>query len=256
MGRTLIQKEQEASEKYKLLTFISEVTGEKLVRLSPDNVARVEAMIHTDSDYKVANDGDNKESSAYSIIKLKEYFAENRKKPNEYRRLITEIVERLDKENSTHLNSDGVGREDITNRIVSIKKKKLLEYLRDPEGTNFELIDIIAEKTIPTDKVHHGRINLSFASKFCHYMCLQFFDGYREQDNYSIYDSVICRTLPKYVKHYNLKERNLKNYREYIKTIDDVIKSARTDCDGTISRNGFDHLIWYFFKGQPNSPVS
>ena len=244
MGRTLIQKEQEASEKYKLATFVSEITGEKLVLLSPDNVAKVEAMIHTDSDYKIASDSDKKESSAYSIIRVKKYLDNKRKKPDEYKQLIAEIVERIDKENSTHLNTDGVGREVITDRIVKIGGKKLLEYLKYPEDTDFKLIDIISEKTVPKDKKHHGRINLSFASKFCHYMCLRIFEGYREQDNYPIYDSIICKTLPRYVAHYKLDNSDLKDYREYIKTIDEVIKAA----GGGISRNGFDHLVWYYFK--------
>ena len=112
-------------------------------------------------------------------------------------------MSRLDAENSTHLNSDGVGRAEITERIVKINSQKLLDFLKEPEETDFELINIIAKKTHPKDSRHNGRINISFASKFCHYLCMFMFEGESYQDNYPIYDSVIRENLPKYLLHYD-----------------------------------------------------
>ena len=63
-------------------------------------------------------------------------------------------------------------------------------------------------------------------------------------DNYPIYDSVISESLPLYLEYYDLGKRNLKDYVEYRQAIDDVIDAA----GGGISRNGLDHLMWYFFK--------
>ncbi|SFC34377.1 hypothetical protein [Butyrivibrio sp. YAB3001] len=242
----LIQMELEASKDYMLDSFVSEVTGDRLVRLTPDNVARAEAMFHTDSAYSAASNPQNEQSSAYMITKMKEYIDNSGGSYDaRYNGIISEIVKRLDVENSTHINSDGVGREEITKRIVEIEIPTLLEYLKYPEDTNFELFDRISEKTNPKDGKHHGRVNPSFASKFCHYLCFFMFDGDEYQDNYPIYDSVIRDNLPKYLKHYGLNNTDITDYVVYRQAIDDVIEQSKEK----ISRNGFDHLVWYFFKG-------
>jgi len=104
-----------------------------------------------------------------------------------------------------------------------------------------------------------GRRNVSFASKFCHFSCFYIFKGEEAQDNFSIYDGVVARALPAYLDYY--KEKLLdkkidlktikkkikdKSYKEYSNAIDDIIEASGSK----ISRNGFDHLVWYYFKGK------
>lgn len=113
------------------------------------------------------------------------------------------------------------------------------------------MIRIIADETHPAGNGKNGkayipRRNISFASKFCHYACFYLFEGEPEQDNYSIWDNVLRKVMSKYIKHYQLVKRNLDDYSEYRKTVDLLIKASNSE----ISRNGFDHLLWYYFKGR------
>ena len=116
----LIQKELEKS-KEKMLTIIP---GTELVSLSPDNVAIVEAMIQNDSAYlktsdkQAAPDKKYGGSTAYWMTRLKDVLIDGVSATDEkYHEILTGAVEAVDRENSTHLNSDGVGREEIINRI-------------------------------------------------------------------------------------------------------------------------------------------
>lgn len=250
----LIQEELQKS-KSKMLTTIP---GTELVLLSQDNVAIVEAMIQNDSAYLKTSDkqaAPNKKyggSTAYWMSRLKRVLIDSVSVANEeYYSILAGAVEAVDRENSTHLNSDGVGREEILSRICSISRARLVECLKDPDGTNLWLINYISEATHPTGKSQNGnmykaRTNVSFASKFCHYACFYLFEGEAEQDNYSIYDYVLRRVLPKYISYYGLKNWNLDDYNEYRKAVDDILKKS----NARISRNGFDHLLWYYFKGR------
>lgn len=223
-----------------------------IVKLSKNNVAIAEAMIRNDSDYIVMYDTSAKGSGAYWLSKLKEvYEAEKRgkkTKESEVKEIIENAVVSIDIENSTHLNADKVGRKEISARILKVYKAgKLFDLLKNP-GEEYALLNIIAEKTNPNDKCIHGRTNLSFASKFCHYASFFIFEGKKEQDNYSIWDSILRKAIPLYLDYYdmNLKEYNLMNYCDYQRAIADIIvKSGER-----ISRNGFDHLLWYYYKGR------
>lgn len=66
-----------------------------------------------------------------------------------YETVITYLVKAVDKENSTHLNSDRVGYEQISKRIYEMPQEKLLSYLKDLKGTEYELINILNRKTEP-----------------------------------------------------------------------------------------------------------
>ena len=244
----LIKAELKASEQYKLEPMPK---NHKLVNLTPDNVARVEAMVHTDSSYRVSWNTDDVGSSAFAIMQLKKYHETGDLSKKKYKELISKIVERIDSENSTHLNSDGVGREQISSHIIELEYEQLVECLRCPEETDYKLIKKIAKKTKPKDDRHHARRNLSFASKFCHYMCFHLFSGKPEQDNYPIFDSVMRDTLPLYREYYGLKKIKISNtmdYAKYRQAIDEVLDAAEKACGQRISRNGFDHLVWYTNK--------
>jgi len=245
-----ICKELNLAKQYMLETI--DHNGMKLVAITQDNVARVEAMIQNDAAYLNAGNvqfGPNKNgqggSTAYWMCKLRDYIKGNQEDKKAYRDIIIGAVSAVDRDNSTHLNADGVGREEITRRICKIPLKKLIEYLKDPHGTDYELINIIAKKTLAPER---SRENKSFASKFCHYACFYLFERLPEQDNYSIYDSILKNALPHYAKYYGIDvtKKELEDYVEYSKTIEKILHKT----GNKISKNGFDHLLWYYFKGR------
>ena len=243
----IIQKEQESSKKY-FITTLSTKEGIEIAELTHSNVALVESMIRYDSDYSNSSNTESETSSAYWLLKLKKEVFGNNKSKSDYRNIIENCVQYIDSENSTHLNADGVGRKQMTERLVKLDKAKLVEYLRHPEKENYKLIEILTEKTVPEDSKYYGRKNFSFATKFCHYACFYLFEGYPEQDNYSIYDNVVRKVLPRYCVYYKVSKPRCigHDYSTYQATIDAIIEASGV----RISRNGFDHLLWYCFKGR------
>lgn len=222
-----------------------------LVALTQDNVAKVEAMIKNDAAYLNSgniNFSENGGSTAYWMCKLRNYINSNHKDKNHYREIIFNAVCAVDRDNSTHINADGVGRDEITNRICGLSLKKLIDYLQRPHETKYKLFEIIAEQTTPKDKKYKPRINKSFASKFCHYACFYLFEGQNEQDNYSIYDSILKNALPYYAEYYKIKitKKDLEDYAKYSEIIEKILEMSGNN----ISKNGFDHLLWYYFKGR------
>lgn len=239
-----ILKELKQSENFMLQL------DDNLVILSQENVAKVEAMIKTDSSYIKGSDINNTSSSAYLFSKLKSEINKTnsltRLKENSYE-TICDVVCAVDRENSTHINADGVGREEIADRISSLTINDFLACLKNPE--KLELFNLIASKTSYAKGKKH-RTNQSFASKFCHYACYHMFYGEETQDNYSIYDNVLKKVLPLYAERYGIqcKKKDLNNYSYYRLVVDEVIKKSNSK----ISRNGFDHLLWYYHKGRLN----
>ncbi|MBR6150213.1 MAG: hypothetical protein IKQ25_02935 [Lachnospiraceae bacterium] len=232
------------------------VAGKELVVLSRDNVAKVEAMIRNDSSYLQSTNKDAKMiigkngkvkyggSSAYWMTMLKEaLLSKNQKLAYPYEQIIEHAVEAVDRENSTHLNADFVGRAEIVKRICSLSRSELLECLRDPEKNELKLFQIIAQKT---SAERRARKNASFASKFCHYACFYVFEGTKYQDNYMIYDSILKKVLPRYLDYYELKRYDLDDYAQYREAVDAIREASGVE----ISRNGFDHLLWYYHKGR------
>ncbi len=262
---TLIKKEIDVSKDYELKTDTinykkSEV---KIVKLTRDNVARIEAIIRTDSDYRDSKDitkeivfdkkGNIKYygSSSYWLNQLNEIIYSNKKKSSkgyDYNQIIYNLIIAIDNENSTHLNSDKIGRMAVYERILKIKRTKLIDYLKNP-GKEYELINIIQTPKYKNEKNH-----LSFATKFCHYSSLFLFKDQDEEDNFSIYDNVLKKSLPKYIKKYLNKDVNEKEYENnyviYMKYIDEIRAKATKMYGDKISRNGFDHLLWYYHKGR------
>lgn len=254
-----IQNEFEEAKKY-MIEIDDRINT--IVKITPKNVAKVEAMIKNDSAYLRSGDKNAKPqtsnkgninytgSSAYWIIQLKDILINGKKISSAeytYEKCIQESINAIDRENSTHLNADSVGRKEILNRIVKIEKHKLITLLKEPDKNNYELIRKISEKT------SGQRENFSFATKFCHYMCFYLFEGSQEQDNFSIYDGVLVNALPKYCKKYNIKfnkKEIRKNYKTYLNIIDKIREKAHQEYGEWISRNGFDHLVWYFHKGR------
>ena len=230
--------------------------GKMLAKLTRDNVAIVEAMIRNDSAYIHSTDvsaapvynrkGEVKYggSSAYWLTQLKDVLLDGKMdSAYSYEDIIKGAVESVDRENSTHLNADNCGRQEITERLCKFNRSEFVKCLKDPDYDDMKLIREISRITSAEQR---ARTNSSFASKFCHYACFVLFEGEPEQDNYSIYDAVVRKALPQYLDYYNLGQYKLADYAEYRRAVDNVIKSSGS----LISRNGFDHLLWYYFKGR------
>lgn len=243
-----ILAELSLSEQYDL-----DLDENDMVVLSKTNVAKVEAMIRNDSDYlKAGNDNSRpsrnfKGSTAYWAKELKTVFDGTNEMPETI--IVENFVRAVDRENSTHLDSDKVGVSQITSRVMSILHTELVPLLKNP-GKEYRLVSFLSAPTriSSEDKVHKSRRNYSFATKFCHYACFYLFEGLPEQDNFSIYDYVVKSAIPYYAKKYGIKYSSLefKEYPVYINTIDSIISAS----DSHISRNGFDHLLWYYYKGR------
>jgi len=228
-----------------------------LAKLTRDNVAIVEAMIRNDSAYIHSTDvnaaptynrkGEIKYggSSAYWMTQLKTVLlGDGSDSVYSYEDIIKGAVESVDRENSTHLNADNCGRQEITQRLCSFDRVELVECLKDPDHDDMKLIREISRITSAQQR---ARTNPSFASKFCHYACFYVFEGTEYQDNYSIYDGILKAVLPMYLGYFRIEqEYDLSDYRDYRMAVDAIREASGIE----ISRNGFDHLLWYYHKGR------
>ena len=251
----LIQAEQTKSKEYAL-----KENSDGLVELTEDNVARVEAMIASNSTYKKSANRacgpDGKKyngSTAYWVTAFDDCVKKNINNGNKtYQDIIKNIVETVDRENSTHLNADNAGRAEITKRICGYKVPALVDLLKTPNpstGPKYVLIDELSKPVVSDGK---NRVNFSFATKFCHYMAFYLFDGKPEQDNFSIYDGIMEKAIRKHAKQLGIAIPKGANsfkgdYVAYMDTIDKVRKACKNNGQD-ISRNGLDHLLWYYYK--------
>lgn len=270
--KTTIGREQDGRKGYLL-----DRDDKGLLELTFDNVCKVEAMINENRSYRRAQDPQEKPdgkidgypgSSAYWFSLL---FKKLENGECTTKKECEKLVAALDSENTTHLNSrkdnsGNQGRDVMRDRVFELLKN--FECFRDTlEKGKTDLITKLAK---PTEK-YAGR-ELAFASKFCHYAAFWLFKGRKEADNYSIFDSIVSKALVKYAKKYlgDIKEveeykRELRKVTSKSKTVDwkeypyedfynryrDLIDATRKAAqkghgeDYQISRNGFDHLLWY-----------
>lgn len=254
-ARTLIDAEAHDAEKFKLETFET-AGGKTLVKLTRENVAKVEAMIATDSKYSrnmdpnVGPEGkDEVGSEAYCVSRFVEAL-DGRKNidEKEFSRRTKDAVSAVNRANSTHLNADKVGVDQISERIVNFGRERIKASLKSSD------LDLFNEIARPTEKVKTPRTNTSFASKFCRIVCFFLFKGKEEADKYSAYDTIVREALPFYMEFYGvgneMTNKQLKDYGVFRKAIDDVREAAAKKNSEEISRRGFDHLLWYFHKGR------
>lgn len=245
----LIERELEASREF----YFDKYDGVDLPRLSLRNVALAEAMVANNSSYMLSKSkGGVSGAGAGSDfwLGLMRKFLKEGEDPSgfTYEQVVEGAVKAIDKENSTHLNADGVGRAELCERLLDFGRGVLLSCLENPMETEYRLIDELSKATNPPEP-KRSRRNLSFASKFCHYACLAFFKDKEAQDNYPVYDNIVKGALPKYIAYFGLNRRSqaaLSDYQTYRKCVAEIIAHA----DEPISRNGFDHLVWYYFKGR------
>lgn len=141
-----------------------------------------------------------------------------------------------------------MGRIAVRDRILSLSRLELKKLLKD-EAKEYKLLNYIQTPQYKGEKNH-----FSFATKFCHYVSLIMFEGTEFEDNYSIYDNVLKKSLCKYIKRYlilDIEEDLFKNdYKKYIGYIDSIRNKVEALYGKKISRNGFDHLLWYYHKGR------
>lgn len=253
--KNIIQQELELAKEKMFEEII--YNGKTLVKLTRDNVAIVESMIRNDSAYIMSSSKEAKPlykknnkikyggSTAYWMTQLKRLLMENEVPTDySYEEIIKCAVESVDRENSTHLNADKIGRSEITKRIQEFDRNELVECLKNP---NYKDMLLVKEISRITSAEYRPRKNVSFASKFCHYACFYIFENTEYQDNYSIYDNILKKALPLYLSYYRInKKYNLNDYIQYCRAVDDI----RENCGVEISRNGFDHLLWYYHKGR------
>mgnify|MGYP001253903765 CR=1 FL=1 len=257
--KNIIQDELELA-KSKMIEEVS-FEGKTLAKLTRDNVAIVEAMIRNDSAYIHSTDvssapvynrkGDVKYggSSAYWMTRLKNVLLDDvSDRLYTYEKIIKGAVESVDRENSTHLNADKCGRQEITERICRFDRNEFIKCLKDPDYKDMALIQEISRITSAEER---ARRNPSFASKFCHYACFYIFEGTEYQDNYSIYDGILKTVLPLYLKYFQIDEYfDLSKYEDYRHAVDKIRMASGMASGIEISRNGFDHLLWYYHKGR------
>jgi len=206
--RTLISSEEEEAKTKKFFSFRK---GTDTVELTQENVSMAMAIISLDSNYANAVDintiptiknGKEQEnfnlggSSAFWFSELKKKLIDKKNSDFDDRIIICNCVNAVDRENSTHLNSDGVGRKEISERILEFyKAKKLLDELKEPNYEDEGLINQISKETKPVNEKYNSRSNISFASKFCQIACYWLFKDKKEQDNFSKYDTVVKNVL-------------------------------------------------------------
>ena len=252
MSEKQIRDEYNRSKDYELTEIKTKDGEHTLVDLTFENVAKVEAMIRTDSNYRIT-DLNDKEQSPYWIIEMGKHLTGDKDKIREpdFDEVIKNVVEKLDKENGTRLTTD-CSKENSENNARKVMEKRIkkykndiLSYLKEPNNCKIDFIRILSEQT--PDPLN-GRCHRSFASKFCHYACFYIFNGDACQDKFSIYDKFILEALPHYMKLYGINDIKINEFN-YYKTFQAAIDKVIEKSGANISRNGFDHLLWYYFKG-------
>ena len=249
----------------------------KLIVLTSLNVQKVETMLRYNPDYPQFFDYNLLNDSNYvnNIIEKVKFEKEKKNKKAEFeypsfyyikaleknhndpdfKYYIEAILRRINSENSTRASKDDITK--IADEIVKQINKKcendntkaydtLINELKN-QNKEYKIIKYIWEK----GSKHY----LSLATKFCHYMSFILFFGTEDADTYSIFDSVLKDNLKYYANplgvdlKYTPQDFKSKkwevirdSYDKYQKTIAEIIEKVN------ISRNGFDHLVWYSNK--------
>ncbi len=300
MKNPLLEHENKLSN-----NFILEMNGD-FVALTSENVAKVEAMIKTNSSYRNSSDITKKivykipkgqkhkeisynGSSAFWFSVLKKMYENNLNiitinnikcgknfisETYKYIQVLEHCIIAVDSENSTHLNSDQSNlftgsRYSVAKRIEALGVKKLFKSLENEN--DYTLISAIQGEDATTgaklNNLNKENNHFSFATKFCHNACVYLADNKNkiDPDRFSKYDTILEKELPRYCEKYSVKmdidlkkekdklSKNGKSaqfYIKYIGYIESILNKAEKKNNGErISRRGFDHLIWYTYKG-------
>lgn len=242
-----------------------------ILALTEENVRRIKFIIANDSNYRIFEDVNNKNSVSCLI--------RNNSDATQWdKNFLLKIITEIDKYNSTHQESTGIkkgsnGGRERTAQFIYERWSKLLPMIQKGDA---EAVNVIATALLnydpgteekPEDK---GRYTFSFASKFCTYvsngLCKEC-RGLYIDDAYSIYDKIICEILPYYLWKYlnrtdymGRKHSVISNklggsnndkgdYQQYRSLIDEIREANKNRTGYLISRRDLDFLLWYYFKG-------
>lgn len=148
--------EFKSSQKYMLTTehfVLEEEKKIELVKLTHENVAKVEAMIRNDSSYIKSFDKNacpiiNKDKTVYagSTAYWMTQLVNNLNKQEcditySFNEIIQNVVRSIDRENSTRINSDGCGRNELSKRIIEFGEDKLIDSLKNRDLELFRNIE-------------------------------------------------------------------------------------------------------------------
>ncbi len=236
------------------------------VALTRKNADFIEAVVGLDSNYRVDGNTSNEESAAYCFERMKKHS-------EEYDKLLELSIERIDRTNSTHLESTIDGRKrmfEIIKHNCPTPKDLKRAVCINPSKTDY---DNLFYKLCVTMDNHKGdkANNLSFASKFISYARKFLIDD----TSFSKYDSVVSRKLSVYENIYvdrsikivnskflnkpskrrDLNDLEKQNYTyhkyiEYAEAIDSILTCLKKDNGIIIDKEEFDHIIWYSSKGE------
>ena len=224
--------------------------GYGFLDFTQENIDLIETCISVDSRYRRAFDVNHPEGSAWYIKNRLDLDNEES---------VKELCLLIDRENSTHLESSGTNKGDdkgatkMAERIVGTEdiEKKL-------ERGDLSLVDHLA-------RACEGMYKPSFASKFCTYV-----SRYKwGLDNYSIYDSVLQNTIPYYAWNYlgeryvatkkstisiergrtGSEDEKISCYEDYHALIGRIIERINIVKGLEVNRETFDHMLWYYYKG-------
>lgn len=253
----------------------------KIPALTRKNADFIEAIVRLDSNYAKESiivpptEGFNPEIN-YSGSKgmysgsIAYWFHAMRQEIYPFPTALLGAIIAVDRSNSTHLESSISGRLSMRDRICEICNN-LQDFITEIEKEfysedNMHLISILSAP-IPAKGKNGVRLNVSFASKFCDYASIYL----GCQRKYSKYDDIVSAALPSYAKIYlnrdlkknefkvdNSKQSKMKDeeklkyrlqiYEKYYQCIGTIIQVLK-DENISLSREEFDHIIWYGFKG-------
>ena len=244
---------------------------------SQDNFKLINTFLRYDSNYNGVEDATNlvfaktyggiltrEKENFFNFKKIEDYVSEEEYMKNDSLYL---VIESIDKMNSTHLASEGPkggnkGRIKTAQGVYDIKNFRERLFNADAK-----LVDEIS--------CFGGKNNFSFASKFCSYLCRYLFKDLPQENNYCIYDEVVQSVLPYFANYYKVdldkkyyvtyirngikhnhstvcSVKTCGGYSEYIKLINAIVEKIKQESNIDVTYEAFDHMLWYFFKGQPN----
>lgn len=121
--------------------------------MTHENVAKVEAMIRNDSSYIKSFDKNacpiiNKDKTVYagSTAYWMTQLVNNLNKQEcditySFNEIIQNVVRSIDREDSTRINSDGCGRNELSKRIIEFGEDKLIDSLKNRDLELFRNIE-------------------------------------------------------------------------------------------------------------------